>query len=162
GEEVASRDPVTLRLVPGDTGWLVSEYNAESFGSGADSVVSWDAGEAVDVVRRYYSAINDRDFQEAYGLWSDSGAASGQTFESFQSGFSRTARVEVEPGTPGRVEPAAGSRYVKVPVVVRAEAQTGELQRFEGTYTLRRSVVDGATAEQRLWRLYSADINLVR
>ena len=34
----------------------------------------------------------------------------------------------------------------------------GRQQNYRGKYVLRRSMVDGATAEQRVWRIYSADI----
>jgi hypothetical protein len=34
----------------------------------------------------------------------------------------------------------------------------GARQHFQGTLTLRRSVVDGASAEQRRWHIYTADI----
>ena len=121
-----------------------------------------DAQEAAGVVRRYYEAIHAGDFRRAYALWGEGGAASGQTFEAFAAGFARTARVEAEVGEPGRVEGAAGSRYVEVPVVIRAVTDAGEKQRFEGTYTLRRTVVDGATPEQRRWHLYKADVKRIR
>jgi len=112
--------------------------------------------DAADVIRRYYQAIDGRDFRAAYALWVSDGAASGQSFAQFAAGFDGTARVAATVGAPGRVEGAAGSRYVTVPVTVRAETSKGEQQRFTGTYTLRRSVVDGATASQRQWRIYSA------
>ena len=53
---------------------------------------------------------------------------------------------------------AAGSRYVEIPVRITAVATDGGRRAFSGSYTLRRSVVDGATAEQRAWRIYSASI----
>jgi hypothetical protein len=43
--------------------------------------------------------------------------------------------------------------------VVEAITTTGAKQRFEGSYTLRRSVVDGATPEQRAWRIYRASLH---
>jgi len=55
-----------------------------------------------------------------------------------------------------RVEGAASSRYIEVPVVIEATTVDGESQRFAGTYTLRRTVVDGASEESRRWHLYSA------
>ena len=116
---------------------------------------------AVDVIRRYYAAIATRDYPRAYALWSGGGSASGQTLEEFAAGFAETASVEVDIGRPGRIEGAAGSRFVEVPVVVRAVTTAGEAQRFEGTYTLRRSVVDGATAEQRSWRIHAAELRRV-
>jgi len=164
----ASREPVAL-WVRRNGAWRISAYERQAASSPEDSAAApapedsiGTAAQAVDVIRRYYAAINAGDFRTAYELWSDNGRASGQTFEEFEAGYAETARVEVEVGTPSRIEPAAGSRYIDVPVVVRAEAKDGEQQQFEGTYSLRRSVVDGATEEQRRWHIYSADISRVR
>jgi hypothetical protein len=153
------REPVTLRLVKSGE-WRISTYEISAPSS--TEAVSPATEAPADVIRRYYAAINAREFHRAYALWGDRGAASGQTFEQFAAGFAGTARVEVDVGEPTRVEPAAGSRYVEVPVVVRAVAVSGQGRRFEGTYTLRRSVVDGAPAEQRRWHIYSADITRTR
>jgi hypothetical protein len=166
----AARVPVTLR-VTADGGWRISEYRAEATGAGAappDTPASASAGPdstspgPADVVRGYYAGIEAHDYRRAYALWGDGGRASGQTYQQFRAGFARTAHVEVEVGEPGRVEGAAGSRYVEVPVVVRARTVDGETQRFEGTYTLRRTVVDGATPAQRHWHLFSADLSRAR
>jgi len=116
------------------------------------------SADAADVIRRYYAAIDAHDFRSAYALWASDGEASKQTFDQFAAGFDSTRHVSVDAGAPGRVEGAAGSRYVTVPVTVRAETTTGREQRFVGSYTLRRSVVDGATPDQRQWRIYSASI----
>ena len=126
--------------------------------SGVPGSPQGDAAAAADVIRGYYDAIDARDYARAYGLWSDSGRASGQTLESFAAGFEGTASTGVEIGAPGRIEGAAGSRYVEIPVVIRATTTSGVQQRFAGSYTLRRSVVDGATAEQRAWRIHSASV----
>ena len=56
------------------------------------------------------------------------------------------------------IEGAAGSRYVEIPVRIAATLRDGSRESFSGHYVLRRSVVDGATAEQRAWRIYSAAI----
>jgi hypothetical protein len=66
--------------------------------------------------------------------------------------------VTAQVGAPGRVEGAAGSRYVSVPVEVHATTTAGAAQCFRGTYTLRRAVVPGATVEQRRWHIASADL----
>ncbi|HEY6843055.1 MAG TPA: hypothetical protein VI391_02730, partial [Thermoanaerobaculia bacterium] len=97
------------------------------------------------------------DYKQAYELWV-TGGPPGQTFQNFVDGFRDTASVQVTAGAPGRIGAAAGSRYVDVPVVVNAITTSGAKRRFEGTYTLRRSVVDGATAEQRSWRIYRASV----
>ncbi len=113
---------------------------------------------AAEVVRDYYAAINARDYRTAYEAWSGAGAASGRTYEPFAAGFSNTARVEATIGVPGREDGAAGSRYVEVPVTLRAMTTAGAGQRFAGHYVLRRSVVDGATAAQRRWHFESAKL----
>jgi len=121
-----------------------------------------DVDDAVAVVRDYYAAIAARDFPRAYGLWSDDGRSSGQTPQQFAAGFADTASVEVQPGEPGDVEGAAGSRYVEVPVSVSATRRDGSVRRYIGSYVLRRAVVDGASAEQRAWRIGSAELREVR
>jgi hypothetical protein len=116
------------------------------------------AGDAANVVEIYYRAIDEKQYRAAYQLWESNGAASGKSFEEFRAGFSETAAVELIPGAPGRVEGAAGSQYVEVPVRVVARLRSGSSQVFAGTYTLRRSVVDGAMPEQRAWHIYSAKL----
>ena len=111
-----------------------------------------------DVVRRYYTAIQARDYDAAYELWGQLGKASGRTRPQFAAGFSNTREVRATVSDSVRTEGAAGSQYATVPVKVDAVLQNGRRQHFEGAYTLRRSMVDGATAEQRRWRIYSADL----
>ena len=116
------------------------------------------AGDAVAALQAYYTAINARDFAQAYAAWSDGGRASGQTPEQFATGFADTVRVEVAPGAPGAVDAAAGSRYVEIPVSIAATHRDGSVHRYAGRYVLRRAVVDGATPEQRSWRIASAEL----
>lgn len=118
--------------------------------------------EAVAVVRDYYAAINAGSFGRAYALWSDGGNASGQTPQQFADGFADTAGISVEIDAPGRVDAATGSRYIEVPVTLVAQQRDGGMRRFVGAYTLRRVVADGASDEQRQWRITSADIREVR
>jgi len=117
--------------------------------------------DAVAVIRDYYAAINRRDFAQAHALWSDGGRASNQTLEQFTAGFADTTGVSVEIMAPGRVDAAAGSRYIEVPVALTATHADGRQQRFVGSYTLRRAVVDGATDDQRAWRIGTADLREV-
>ena len=117
---------------------------------------------AVSVVRDYYAAINARDYDTAYRAWSDGGRASGQSAQQFAAGFAGTEGVSVELGGPGPVEGAAGSRYVQVPVAVEARQADGSVRRYAGSYTLRMSVVDGATPEQQAWHIASADLREVQ
>lgn len=110
------------------------------------------------VVRAYYAAINARDFATAYAQWSDGGAASGQSFEHFRNGYANTASVDAEVGTAADEEGAAGSRYIRVPMELRATQHDGSVRRYRGGFVLRAAMADGASAEQRRWHLYSADI----
>ncbi|HST08117.1 MAG TPA: hypothetical protein VLJ83_08085 [Gemmatimonadaceae bacterium] len=113
---------------------------------------------AAQVVLRYYDDIQRRDFAAAFALWSDGGRASGQSRDAFAAGFSQTSRVSATIAGPVSVEGAAGSQYATVPVDVDATLVDGKQQHFAGSYVLRRAMVDGATAEQRQWRIYSAAI----
>lgn len=148
-----TRIPVRLTMEHNAAGWQIVELasrekKSEGDNDGADG--------AVAVIDAYYAAINRRDYPTAHRYWSSNGAASGQTLAEFTRGFADTASVAVDIGTPGRIDPAAGSRYIEIPVTVTARTRAGETQRFRGHYVLRRSVVDGATAEQRQWRIASA------
>jgi hypothetical protein len=118
--------------------------------------------DAVAVVRDYYAAIDARQYARAYALWSGGGNASGQTPQQFAGGFADTAQVAVETDAPGRIDAAAGSRYIEVPVVIRTTHADGSVHRYAGAYVLRRAVVDGASAEQRAWRIASADLREVK
>lgn len=118
--------------------------------------------DAVAVVRDYYGAINARAYARAFALWSDGGRASGQSPQQFAAGFAETTGVSVEIMAPGRIGAAAGSHFVEVPVAYTAIRSDGTQHKYVGAYTLRRAVVDGATAEQRAWRIASADIREVR
>ena len=120
------------------------------------------AADAAGVLRSYYSAIDAGNFDRAYSLWADRGRASGQSEAQFEAGFDDTSEVSVQTGAPGRIEGAAGSRYIIVPASIRAVRDDGSVHRYEGNYTLRRAVVDGASAEQRAWRIDSADLREVQ
>ena len=131
-----------------------------------DTAVRPDAGgDEIAGARRalqdYYDAINVRDYERAFLVWADSGRALGRTLDEFRDGFRQTKSTSIEIGK-GRLEGAAGSRYVEFPVVIRAETVDGMRERFAGTYVLRRSVVDGASPEQRTWHIHSAKIHSSR
>ena len=111
-----------------------------------------------DVIRRYYDAIRNGQYDTAYVLWDGSGRASGLTRSGFAKGFAQTDRITATIGDSVRVEGAAGSQYATVPATIDAVLRGGTRQHFVGTYTLRRSMVDGATPEQRRWRIYSGSL----
>jgi hypothetical protein len=116
-----------------------------------------EAERAADVVRRYYDAINARDYAVAYAQWGGDGAASGKPYAAFAGGFADTASVRVSVREAPPVEGAAGSLYVEVPVTVDAVLADGKRQRFAGQYVVRRvNGVDGASADQRRWHIAAA------
>jgi len=45
-----------------------------------------------------------------------------------------------------------------VPVTLDATQRDGSTHHYAGSFTLRRAVVDGATDEQRAWRIASASL----
>lgn len=110
------------------------------------------------VIQSYYDAINRHDYEQAYRSWRGKGSASHQTFEAFKKGFANTASTQVKIGELGPGGGAAGSQYIRVPVTVTATTQNQEVQHFKGTYILRRSLVDGASADERSWHIYSAKL----
>ena len=114
--------------------------------------------DALAVIRDYYGAINSGDFGRAHALWSDGGRASGQSPQQFAAGFADTTGVSVEMQAAGAIEAGAGSRSIEVPVTITATHRDGSQHRYTGKYVLRRAVVDGATPEQRAWRIASAEL----
>jgi len=113
-------------------------------------------GDAVQLLRDYYAAIDARDYGRAYRLWSGNGTASRQSPQQFADGFADTTGVGVDVGKPGEEDAGAGQRYIEIPVTVTATHADGSRHRYAGTYVLHRTVVDGASAEQRAWRIDSA------
>lgn len=153
----ARRTPVRIEVVPQNDQWRIAGWSPADARESEEP----DARAAVEVIEAYYGLISERAYGRAYSMWADGGRASGKSREEFRSGFANTERVTVDIGTPGRVEGAAGSRYVTLPVKITATTGDGKTQRFAGSYVLRRSVVDGATGEQRSWRIASAKIRPV-
>jgi hypothetical protein len=90
------------------------------------------ADEAVEVVRSYYQAINDRDYQAAYALLSPE--LRQQSLSTFAAGFAGTVRddVEILSAEPGR------SGRPGVSVRITAHHADGSTPVVEGTYVIGR------------------------
>ncbi|HET7552285.1 MAG TPA: hypothetical protein VFK04_13430 [Gemmatimonadaceae bacterium] len=117
---------------------------------------------ALALLKHYFDEINSHEFHDAYHLWSDDGAASGLTLEEFARGYDRTRYTTFVTGQPGRIEGAAGSRYITIPITIDAMTIDGVHQHYVGSIVLRRVVVPGAASEERSWRIYSAAIQEVQ
>lgn len=114
---------------------------------------------AFAVLRGYFSAIADRRYTDAYRSWSDSGRATGMSEAQFAAGFAKFGEYRGTAGAPGRMEGAAGSSYIDIPVEITGRLKSGERFRQTGTMTLRRvNDVPGATPEQLQWHIYKADL----
>jgi hypothetical protein len=113
---------------------------------------------AANVVQTYYALLESGRYAQAYRLWAPGRA--GMSAADFAKSFARYSEYHAQVGAPGRVEGAAGSRYVSVPVQVYGKPKGGGAQfNLLGSVSLRRvGDVDGATAEQRRWHLYTIDV----
>jgi hypothetical protein len=113
-----------------------------------------EAEAAAGVVRTWFDHVEEGRFAEARRLWSDGAAG-----RKLAGRLARHAEVHVELGAPGRVEGAAGSLYVEVPVRIWGHSQGGEAFDCRGGARLRRaSEVPGATPDQLQWRIFAIDL----
>jgi hypothetical protein len=108
-----------------------------------------DTTAAVQVVLDYTIAIAQKQYDQAYGLWAQNGAASGQTLTEFKQGYANTAGLSVLLDR-ATVSGDAVTVPITIVSVLNHSDQTQQPQRFEGTYTLRQ--------EAGGWRIASADI----
>ncbi len=113
---------------------------------------------AADVVQTYYALIGERKYAEAWALWENVGQASGMSAQAFAASFDKYAAYNAQVGAPGAVDAGAGQRFVTVPVQINAKLKTGALVSMTGSVTLHRTAVDGASREQKSWRIRTADI----
>src|SRR3569623_1791377 len=77
----------------------------------------------------------------------------------FAASFAKFSEYHANIGAPGRVDAGAGQRYVTVPVQVYARRKTGAPAYWRGQVVLHRTAdIDGATAEDKAWRIKSIDL----
>jgi hypothetical protein len=107
------------------------------------------------VVLRFYEALDARRYADAYRIWPRAGQASERTQAAFVAQFDSVRRVRATVTDSVRLEGAAGSQYATVPVEVDATTASGATRHCALTFTVRRAMVDGATPEQRAWRIYA-------
>jgi len=112
------------------------------------------ADAAVQVLRDYFAAIRDRNYGDAWQLWGGRGEASRMTQAAFAASFAKYADYRATIGAPGRIDAGAGQRYIQIPVRVTGSLRDGTPVSLVGPITLHRTGdIDGATAEQRAWRI---------
>jgi hypothetical protein len=114
---------------------------------------------AADIIQTYYALLEAGRYDEAWRLWSDGGRASGMSAAEFAASFDKYAEYHAQIGAPGRIEGAAGSLYVEVPVQVYGRLKRGGEFNMLGAVRLRRvNHVPGATAEQLQWRIATSGV----
>lgn len=109
--------------------------------------------DAVAVVRGYYAALASHDAARAHAYW-----VQGTRPAAAPASDADTVSLSADVGAPGGLDAAAGSRYLKIPVTITRTLRDGSTARTSSVVTLRRSVVDGATPEQRAWRIAFVDV----
>lgn len=120
-----------------------------------------DSGQsAADVVQTYYASLEARQYDRTFRLWENGGRAAGLSQRQFADSFAKYADYHAEVGAPGRVDAGAGQRYVELPVRVYGQLadRSGPFE-LRGSVTLHRTAdIDGATAEQRQWRIKDSSL----
>jgi hypothetical protein len=86
------------------------------------------------VILSLFNAINRHEYLRAYSYWEDT-AENLPSFEQFQQGYQDTDHVDVNLGLVGG-DAGAGQLYYTVPVVLKSESTSGDLQTYAGCYTL--------------------------
>jgi len=163
GETIASDPGVTCRAgpdvpvqppSPGAPGGLPDDRRPLVEGPIAPS-----SGQAAaQVVQSYYALLESGRAAQAWELWSAGAPGRAGSTEDFADQFDCYAEYHAQIGAPGRVEGAAGSLYVEVPVVIYGRLKSGAEVHESGTATLRRvNDVPGSTEEQRAWRVYKIE-----
>jgi len=112
--------------------------------------------EAAGLVQTYYALLEAGKYDQARAIWGENAKLDPAAFA---TSFGKYREYHANIGAPGEVEGAAGSRYVSVPVQIYARLKDGRPEYQIGSVTLRRvGEVDGATAEQKKWHIYSVDL----
>lgn len=108
---------------------------------------------AAEVVRSYYSLIESGRYADAWHLRWNGG---GISIADFSASFDRFAEYHATVGTPFKVQGAAGSLYVEVPVQLYGRLKDGKPFGSVGTITLRKSNhAAGAGRGQNAWQIYT-------
>lgn len=115
---------------------------------------------AAQIVERYAGLLEAGNFAGAYALWGDDGRASDMDASAFAESWSKYAEIHGQIGAPGRIEGAAGSLYVEVPLQLYGTVKgSGERFNMVGPITLRRvNGVPGATPEQLRWHISTSGL----
>ncbi|HEU5015853.1 MAG TPA: hypothetical protein VFT66_25230 [Roseiflexaceae bacterium] len=123
---------------------LLGRLGAEALASQPTTPPEVNNAGAVQTLVNYYSAIEQKKYDEAYHIWANNGAASGLTLEQFKQGLANTVRTDVAIGYLQGVNTAAD--HVILPVTITAVVNDPSVpdlgqrvQVFTGTYTVQQA-----------------------
>ncbi len=110
---------------------------------------------AAQVVQGYYGLLEQKRFDDAQDLWSESSAIGEQDDAAFARRFNGFSEIHANIGAPGEPEGAAGSVYVAVPVQVYARlAGSGKPWYALRQVVLRRvNDMPGSSEADRRWHI---------
>lgn len=150
---LAEPAPAATPIAPGEPGGLENGTTPVSEARFSDT----SAQGASQVVQRYYAFLEAGRYDEAFKLWEPNGVRMNRA--AFAASFAKYSEYHAQIGAPGRIDAGAGQRYVTVPVQVYGRLK-GKREQFNlrGDVILHRAEVDGATPEQKGWRIRSTDL----
>ena len=147
--------PAPDTIKPGESGGLPDDRTPVAEGP-IDPNSAQGAGQ---VLQSFGGLLEQRQFADAYRLWSDDGRASGMTEAQFLAAYGKYAEIHSEVGTPAQMEGAAGSAFVDIPFHLYGKLNSGDAFNLVGPVTLRRvNDVPGSTVEQRQWHIYRSGL----
>ena len=119
----------------------------------ADAIDPRSPEAAVAVLTDYFRLIGEKKYVAAHGLWSADELSDG----AFAARFARYLTYRAEIGRPGRIEAAAGSLYVEIPVTVTGTLQipVGRIRKlamgpeYVGAFTIGDQLLWGAAEPLR-------------
>lgn len=111
---------------------------------------------AANIVQTYYALLGEGHYRQAFALRRPKEGSA----EAFAADFARYSEYHANIGAPGPIDAGAGQRYVTVPVQIYARLKQGLKPLYQiGHVTLHRTAdIDGASDEQRQWRIQSIDL----
>ena len=146
--------PAAQPIAPGQPGGLPDDRTPVS----ETPFTAGSAQGAANVVQTYYAFIESGRYADAWRLWGNPGEAAAATADAFAKRFAGFREYHAQVGAPERIEGAAGSRYVTIPVQAYGVLADGTAFNSLGKVKLRRSNnVPGASAEQRQWRIIGVE-----
>jgi hypothetical protein len=161
--------PAVEPTMPPGAGNLLTPASATSPPSTETTAVSQSITEAaeeayenlnspVELLASYYNGINRQEYQRAYGYWE----TPPNSYDEFVAGFADTTSVQVIVQPPTRVEGAAGSLYVEIPVILIALHKDSSRHTFAGCFVTRKSNLQPPDIpEEDVWHLYQAEVEAV-